>query len=109
MLNRRPICASLILFLLTFFAMYKETPAQRPVNTTAGSSSPEINYTVSMSRPWTHLLEVEMHVRTSQMPQQFELRMPVWTPGSYLIREYARHVQDFSAKNATNTPLNWRK
>ncbi len=25
------------------------------------------------------------------------LLMPVWTPGSYLVREYSRHVQDFHA------------
>lgn len=27
--------------------------------------------------------------------------MPVWTPGSYLVREYARHVQDLSAFTGT--------
>jgi predicted metalloprotease with PDZ domain len=89
--------------------MYKETPAQRPANVSAASSVPDISYTVSMSRPWTHLIEVEMHVRMSQMPQQLELKMPVWTPGSYLVREYARHVQDFAAKNAAGASLNWRK
>lgn len=26
-----------------------------------------------------------------------DLKMPVWTPGSYLVREYAKHLQDFSA------------
>ncbi len=35
--------------------------------------------------------------------------MPVWTPGSYLVREYARHVQDFSARSAAGQPLAWRK
>lgn len=35
--------------------------------------------------------------------------MPVWTPGSYLVREYARHVQDFSARSAAGQPLVWRK
>lgn len=28
------------------------------------------------------------------------LQMPVWTPGSYLVREYSRHVQDLSAVTA---------
>jgi len=28
-----------------------------------------------------------------------ELWMPVWTPGSYLVREYSRHVQDLTAKD----------
>jgi predicted metalloprotease with PDZ domain len=35
--------------------------------------------------------------------------MPVWTPGSYLVREYARHVQDFAATEAGGKPLAWRK
>ena len=35
--------------------------------------------------------------------------MPVWTPGSYLVREFARHVQDFTATTATGQPLKWEK
>ena len=35
--------------------------------------------------------------------------MAVWTPGSYLVREYARHVQDFTVTDAGGRPLEWRK
>jgi predicted metalloprotease with PDZ domain len=35
--------------------------------------------------------------------------MPVWTPGSYLIREYARHVEDFKAKDTSGKDLTWQK
>ncbi len=35
--------------------------------------------------------------------------MPVWTPGSYLVREFERHVQDFAATDAADKPLAWRK
>jgi len=35
--------------------------------------------------------------------------MPVWTPGSYLIREFERHVQDFAATDAAGQPLKWEK
>jgi predicted metalloprotease with PDZ domain len=39
-----------------------------------------------------------------------ELRMPVWTPGSYLVREYARHLSGFRAADADDgRPLRWRK
>jgi predicted metalloprotease with PDZ domain len=31
--------------------------------------------------------------------------MPVWTPGSYLVREYARQVQDFGATDGAGAPL----
>ena len=62
-----------------------------------------------MSKPWTHLIEVEMSVKWEQMPETAELKMPVWTPGSYLIREYSRHVQDFAVKNGAGAELTWRK
>ncbi len=36
--------------------------------------------------------------------------MPVWTPGSYLVREFSRNVLDFQAlEERTNKPLEWRK
>lgn len=99
----------LLILVATIFTMYKETPGQRSATVVQTGAAPDISYTVSMTRPWTHLLEVEMRVRWQQMPQHLELKMPVWTPGSYLIREYERHVQDFSAKSSANSPLNWRK
>lgn len=92
----------------TIFFMYKETPAQESRTTAAAGSRPDISYTVSMSQPSTHLLEVEMRVRWNEMPRALELKMPVWTPGSYLIREYARHVQDFQVRTE-RAPLTWRK
>lgn len=70
---------------------------------------PEISFTVSMSKPHTHLLEVEMRVRADKLSNTTDLVMPVWTPGSYLIREYARHVLDFNAKDANGNALKWSK
>jgi predicted metalloprotease with PDZ domain len=70
---------------------------------------PEISFTVSMSKPYTHLLEVEMRLNATRLPAQVNLIMPVWTPGSYLIREFARHVQDFAAMDATGRALSWQK
>ena len=89
--------------------MYKEQPVKAgQKESSAQAIAPEIGYTVSMPKPWTHLLEVQMHVRWNQMPAQLELKMPVWTPGSYLIREYARNVQDFDVK-AGGKDLTWHK
>jgi predicted metalloprotease with PDZ domain len=98
------------------FFMYQDTPAKPKRNAGAKTDSvttqapaPSINYTVSMSKPWTHLLEVEMHVKWNRMPDKAELKMPVWTPGSYLVREYARHVQDFAVKDGSGRALTWQK
>jgi len=62
-----------------------------------------IAYSVSMLRPRTHLLEVTVNL-SGLAGASFDLVMPAWTPGSYKIRDYARHVQDFSAGR-----LRWRK
>jgi predicted metalloprotease with PDZ domain len=66
-----------------------------------------------MPEPHTHLLQVEMRIArrggAANLPAQLDLVMPVWTPGSYLVREYARHVQDFAATEAGGKTLAWRK
>ena len=76
---------------------------------TATPAVSSIDYTVSMPQPWTHLLEVEMRVRWPRSPGSTELKMAVWTPGSYLIREYSRHVQSFSVTDAAGRELDWEK
>src|SRR6266567_319523 len=81
-----------------------------PAQSTAPAAS-DISFTVSMSKPWTHLLEVEMRVRIAanlNVPNETNLVMPVWTPGSYLIREFERHVQDFAA-DSNGRALDWIK
>ncbi len=97
------------------FSMNQETPAQRkpsrrPTPTPEVKAvPPEVSYAISMSKPWTHLLEVEMSVKWAAMPEKTELKLPVWTPGSYLIREYSRHVQNFSVKDLGGSDLAWAK
>lgn len=98
------------------FSMYQETSAQNKKKTSKKTVPvavrivpPTISYTIAMSKPATHLLEVEMRLAWQTMPEKAELKMPVWTPGSYLIREYARHVESFAAKDASGADLAWRK
>ncbi|HYW72007.1 MAG TPA: PDZ domain-containing protein [Pyrinomonadaceae bacterium] len=76
-----------------------------------GPNGSVINFTVSMPKPWTHLLEVEMRVQVPaslNVANDSNLIMPVWTPGSYLIREFEKNVQDFAA-DAGGRPLEWTK
>ncbi len=104
-----------LLVITLFFSMYQESPAQRKKPKTKTQEvevkpvPPVIDFTIGMSKPWTHRLEVEMRVSWPQMPATAEIVMPVWTPGSYLVREYARHVEDFSAAKADGSPLGWKK
>jgi len=69
---------------------------------------PLINYQVAMPQPATHLFVVKLHLKDWQL-DQLDLKLPVWTPGSYLVREYAKHLQNFSAQTLDGQPIPWRK
>lgn len=71
------------------------------------SFTPTIHYQVAMPQPENHLFEVVLHLSGWKLPV-VDLKMPVWTPGSYLVREYAKHLQDFSASAGEQT-LAWQK
>ncbi|MBD2730998.1 M61 family metallopeptidase [Nostoc sp. FACHB-892] len=83
-----------------------EATATRP-NTYVQESGPTIHYLVGMSQPETHLFEVTLHI-ADYASSILDLKLPVWTPGSYLVREYAKNLQDFEAFSE-GKPLLWRK
>jgi len=101
----KKIIIGLLCLTLAVTFVYRDTKAQ-PKRTT---TPPEISYAVSMSKPATHLLEVEMRLKLPDAQKAVDLKMPVWTPGSYLIREYERHVEDLKATDAAGKPLSWQK
>jgi predicted metalloprotease with PDZ domain len=68
----------------------------------------KLHFTVAMPQPETHLFEVSLVVDRLTL-DCLDLKFPVWTPGSYLVREYARHLQEFSAQDAQSNSLPWRK
>lgn len=59
-----------------------------------------IRFDVSVADPDRHLLDVTMEIRRLDDRDELELGMPVWSPGSYKVREYARHVRQVSARDA---------
>jgi predicted metalloprotease with PDZ domain len=68
-------------------------------------SAPEpIRYTLSFPAPQTHYVDITATVPTGRRPD-VELMMPVWTPGSYLVREYARNVEALTAAGPDGRPL----
>lgn len=67
---------------------------------------PTLHYQVAMPQPESHLFDVTLQIQGWQEPV-LDLKMPVWTPGSYLVREYARQVQDFTA--TARQPLDSQK
>src|SRR2546429_8309243 len=101
---RRNQVSFIVLQLIILISAALPSQAQSP-------NASDISFIVSMPQPWTHLIEVEMRLQIPanlNVPNETDLVMPVWTPGSYLIREFERHVQDFVAE-ANGPFLGWSK
>ncbi|HNC53357.1 MAG TPA: PDZ domain-containing protein [Accumulibacter sp.] len=58
-----------------------------------------IHYSIRPSNPKAHLLEVRCKLLDPDPPGQ-RFAMPAWTPGSYLIRDFARHIVAIRAEAA---------
>jgi predicted metalloprotease with PDZ domain len=56
-----------------------------------------VRYTISLARPRTHLIGVEMAVSGVAEPV-LRVAMPAWIPGHYAIMDNARFVQGLSAR-----------
>ena len=75
----------------------------------AFAQTPEaIRYTVSFPALHTHYVEVVATIPTDGAAQ-IDLMMPVWTPGSYLVREYSRHIEAMTATDASGAPIRIQK
>ena len=62
---------------------------------TTVSHAPGIRYTVQASAVDAHLFDVQLHITKPAADQL--LSLPVWIPGSYLVREFAKNLQSLSA------------
>lgn len=67
-----------------------------------------ISYTIRFPAPQTHNVEIEALVPTDGLPE-VSLKMAVWTPGSYMIREFARNLEEVTAKGPAGEPLHVEK
>jgi predicted metalloprotease with PDZ domain len=84
------------------------TQAFASVPSTVDPTAVSLHYAVAMPRPETHLFEVSLTIQNWTSPT-LDLKFPVWTPGSYLVREYVRHLQGFVAADKQGEPLVWQK
>jgi predicted metalloprotease with PDZ domain len=104
--NRRGVSVLGLAFLTLVAASSADTQNKQP------EPAADIAFTVSIPKPHTHMLDVEVRItnRAAEPPAKEQvLVMPVWTPGSYLIREFERHVQDFAATDSSGQSLTWEK
>lgn len=63
---------------------------------------PAIQYTVWPADLHGHRFRVKLHI-TNPDPNGQILQMPAWIPGSYLIRDFSKHIESLEAFSVTNT------
>jgi len=66
-----------------------------------------MRYRLAMPEPHSHLFHVEAVLEDPG--GEVVLALPVWTPGSYLVREFARHLEGFAALDGRGAPLPWER
>ncbi|WP_316811241.1 M61 family metallopeptidase [Pedobacter heparinus] len=59
-------------------------------------SEVKIGFDISFTEPQAHYAEVEMNI-SGLVKDYIDVKMPVWAPGSYLVREFSKSVEGFSA------------
>jgi predicted metalloprotease with PDZ domain len=59
-------------------------------------SKSSIDYRIDVHDPQAHLFRVTLRVPAPAAPQRVSL--PVWIPGSYLVREFGRHLTALQAR-----------
>ncbi|MEP6922404.1 MAG: PDZ domain-containing protein [bacterium] len=57
-----------------------------------------ITYRLGMSRPASHLFEVNIQVELPEnAPESLDFQLPRWSPGRYAVFDFAKNVQEFKA------------
>lgn len=51
----------------------------------------KVHYNVRMTKPQSHYFELEMEISAFKA-KELTVKMPVWAPGSYLVREFSKNV-----------------
>lgn len=64
------------------------------------ANTQSIHYNLRMPKPQNHYFEVEMLI-DGNAEKELDVKMPVWAPGSYLVREFAKNVNIVRAVDAS--------
>ena len=78
-----------------------------PMTVAAGPTAaavPTLRYTLAMPAPQSHYFEVKMELGGFSADYT-DVKMPVWAPGSYLVREFSKNVEGFQARTASGQAL----
>jgi predicted metalloprotease with PDZ domain len=72
------------------------------------ANSGEVRVRISFEEVAQHFAQIEMTFPPAEDGERL-LLMPVWTPGSYKIRDHSRNLERFEAISAEGVPLDWSK
>ena len=70
--------------------------------------SQSISYQLRMPKPQNHYFEVEMTLSDFN-EKQLDIKMPVWAPGSYMVREFSKNVNLVKAFDSNGKELQVNK
>lgn len=89
---RRHRLLFLIIILVVCGLSATSAPAQE-------SSVGRITYRLALTRPASHLFEVQIEVEADKtLPEEhLDFQMPAWSPGRYGVFDFAKNVQDVTA------------
>lgn len=76
--------------------------------TTSVAGAPSVSYVLSMPKPSSHLYEVTVHIEEIEAPF-IDVAMPAWSPGAYIVGNYAKNVQEFSVSDSADSPVRFEK
>ncbi len=85
----------------------QKPPAAHPQ--TDPATQADIVFNLSFDDAARHLIDVEGSYPVDPEAPSLELKMATWTPGSYLIREYSRHVEGLGAVDSQGQVLDVTK
>jgi predicted metalloprotease with PDZ domain len=69
---------------------------------THAAGNVKISYEVTFPEAQAHYADIEMNI-TGLAQNSLDLKMPVWTPGSYLVREFAKNLESFGVESSGKT------
>ena len=79
-----------------------------PASARPAAAVPTLHYTLAMPAPQTHYFEVKMELGGFSADYT-DVKMPVWAPGSYLVREFSKNVESLQARTAAGQALTVEK
>jgi predicted metalloprotease with PDZ domain len=68
----------------------------------------QLSYHLSMPQPNSHYFAVKIEIQQNEAAVQ-QFKLPVWTPGSYLVREFSKNVNQVRAIDAQGKQLSVQK